>query len=76
MLRLTSKECVLNLILIQFHDTACLQFVVWNKIPDLLGENPEGVSALTVANKIGVDADKVARILRYLTTKHIFQEGE
>lgn len=61
---------------LQFHDSACLQFVVWMKIPDILGEKPEGVPVDEVAAKIGVEKDKVARILRFLSTKHIFTEGK
>lgn len=61
---------------LQFHDSACLQFVVWMKIPDILGEKPDGVPVDEVATKIGVEKDKVARILRFLSTKHIFKEGK
>ena len=50
--------------------------MIWNKIPDLLQDKPEGVPASEIETKIGVEADKVARILRYLTTKHVFEEGE
>lgn len=46
------------------------------KIPDILGEKPDGVPVDDVAAKIGVEKDKVARILRLLSTKHIFTEGK
>lgn len=46
------------------------------KIPNILGDKPDGVPVDDVAAKIGVEKDKVARILRFLSTKHIFTEGK
>lgn len=46
------------------------------KIPDLIGDSPDGVSVTELANKTGLDYDKLSRILRFLATTHVFREGE
>lgn len=49
---------------------------VSNKIADILYEHPQGLHINDITKKTGIDSDKLARILRYLATKHVFREGE
>ena len=45
------------------------------KLPDILTEQPNGMHISEIANKAGVDEDKVGRILRLLASTHVFREG-
>jgi hypothetical protein len=59
-----------------FYSTAVLKFVVENSIASILHEHgTEGLDTQTLASKANVsDSSKLARALRYLATRHIFQE--
>ncbi|KXN91143.1 Sterigmatocystin 8-O-methyltransferase [Leucoagaricus sp. SymC.cos] len=57
-----------------FFEPACLQVALSNRIPDLLHECPNGVHVSDLERQTGVDQAKLARILRLLATKHVFQE--
>ena len=46
------------------------------KVADLLDGKPEGVHVSELAKSTGLDEDKLSRILRLLSTTHVFQEGE
>lgn len=45
------------------------------KIADKLLDKPEGVHVDQLARTTGIDSDKLARVLRFLATKHCFTEG-
>ncbi|KAJ7634565.1 S-adenosyl-L-methionine-dependent methyltransferase [Roridomyces roridus] len=55
-------------------ETACLRVAVEAKIADLLLDKPEGLPVDQLSAKTGIDAKKLARVLRYLATKHVFTE--
>jgi hypothetical protein len=38
-------------------------------------EQPDGMHIMEIANKTGVDEDKLGRILRLLASTHVFREG-
>ncbi|KAG6910307.1 hypothetical protein DXG01_011704 [Tephrocybe rancida] len=55
--------------------TATLGFVVDANIPDILNEGgPEGVHVKDISTQNGVDPSYIARILRFLATRHVFRE--
>ncbi|KAG5336711.1 Sterigmatocystin 8-O-methyltransferase [Termitomyces sp. J132] len=57
--------------------TATLGFVVDTNIPDILNEgNPEGVHVKDIAAQIEVEPSYIARILRFLATRHVFREAK
>jgi hypothetical protein len=45
------------------------------KIADQLLDKPKGVHVDQLARTTGIDSDKLARVLRFLATKHCFTEG-
>ncbi|KAF5387187.1 hypothetical protein D9615_001587 [Tricholomella constricta] len=55
--------------------TATLGFVVDTNIPDILNEGgPQGVHVKDISAQNGVDPSYIARILRFLATRHVFRE--
>ena len=46
------------------------------KVADALLDRPEGMHIKDLATAVGVDGNKLGRILRLLATKHIFCEGK
>ncbi|KAF8876830.1 S-adenosyl-L-methionine-dependent methyltransferase [Infundibulicybe gibba] len=58
----------------EFEEPACLLVVVEAKISDRLLNKPEGVDVKQLAQESGLDADKLARVLRLLATKHCYTE--
>ncbi|KAF8164770.1 S-adenosyl-L-methionine-dependent methyltransferase [Crassisporium funariophilum] len=56
------------------YEPSCLNVAVTFKIPDVLQAKPEGMHISEVAQKTGIDERKVGRILRLLSTKHVFRE--
>lgn len=55
--------------------TATLGFVVDTNIPDILNEGGrQGVHVKDISAQNGVDPSYIARILRFLATRHIFRE--
>lgn len=59
----------------QINLPAVLQFVITVHVPELLrAAGPNGLSAREIADKAGVDEQKLAHVLRYLATFHIFRE--
>jgi hypothetical protein len=50
--------------------------VVNAKIADYLDESPAGLSLDKLAQKSAISEDKLGRVMRYLSMKHIFREGE
>lgn len=45
------------------------------KIADLLVNKPDGVHVEDLGRKSGINAEKLARVLRLLATKHCFTES-
>jgi hypothetical protein len=45
------------------------------KIPDVLKEKPTGMHISEIGKKTGLEERKAGRILRLLSTKHVFREG-
>ncbi|KAG6817821.1 hypothetical protein H0H87_003229 [Tephrocybe sp. NHM501043] len=55
--------------------TTTLGFVVDVNIPEILNEGgPEGVHVKDISAQNGIDPSYIARILRFLATRHIFRE--
>ncbi|KAI0041342.1 hypothetical protein FA95DRAFT_1466982, partial [Auriscalpium vulgare] len=54
--------------------TSALAFVNETNIADVLKNVPQGLHVQDISKEIGVDSVKIARILRYLATRHVFRE--
>ncbi|KNZ77676.1 Sterigmatocystin 8-O-methyltransferase [Termitomyces sp. J132] len=63
-----------NHIILNFFEPTCLNVVTAFKIPDILQEQPSGMHIKEIGEKAGVNYEKLGRILRLLTTHHIFRE--
>lgn len=57
-------------------DVACIRLAVNKKIPDILLNHPEGMPITDLARETELEKDKLLRIMRYLSAKHCFREGE
>ena len=57
------------------YEPACIRFAVEAKVADILVGEPAGLPVADIADKAGVEREKLARILRFLATKHCFHEG-
>ncbi|TFY72577.1 hypothetical protein EVG20_g445 [Dentipellis fragilis] len=55
-------------------EAACLRTALEAKVPDILDKHANGVHVDVIAKETGLDAGKLARILRLLTLKHCFHE--
>ncbi|KAJ7487261.1 S-adenosyl-L-methionine-dependent methyltransferase [Mycena galericulata] len=55
-------------------EPACLLVATDAKIADLLLNKPQGLHIDEIARKTGIDAGKLGRVLRLLSTKHCFAE--
>ncbi|KIK53484.1 hypothetical protein GYMLUDRAFT_265005 [Collybiopsis luxurians FD-317 M1] len=56
-------------------ESAALGFVVDVNIPDILGTaSPQGLHVKELSATTGIDSAYIARIMRYLATRHIFKE--
>ncbi|KAG6818997.1 hypothetical protein H0H93_016517 [Arthromyces matolae] len=67
------NHTVLNKAL-QFYEPAGLNVVTAFKIPDILQEKPSGMHIEEIAQKAGINAQKLGRVMRLLATNHIFKE--
>jgi hypothetical protein len=56
------------------NDPHLLQIVVDHKIADILAERPKGMHISEIAKHVPIEAGRLARILRYLVTRHCFAE--
>ncbi|KAI0041965.1 S-adenosyl-L-methionine-dependent methyltransferase [Auriscalpium vulgare] len=54
--------------------TSSLGFVDRTDIADVLKEAPQGLHVNVISKKINVDAVNIARVLRYLASRHVFRE--
>ncbi|KAF6754137.1 S-adenosyl-L-methionine-dependent methyltransferase [Ephemerocybe angulata] len=52
----------------------CLNVVTTFKIADILEERPEGMHVKDLGARVGIDPEKLGRILRLLATRHVFRE--
>lgn len=59
----------------QFFEPACYNVVVEAKLADLLVNHPNGLHVSELSKKTGIEAGKLARIMRFLATRHVFREG-
>ncbi len=59
----------------QVCERACLEVAVECKIADLLRNKPEGIHVNELGNATGIEPGKLGRVMRYLATTHMFQEG-
>ncbi|THH00243.1 hypothetical protein EW145_g7113 [Phellinidium pouzarii] len=57
-----------------FEESACLRAASTANIANLLLGKPEGVPITELSASSGINADKLERVLRLLTIKHVFQE--
>ncbi|KAH9895356.1 S-adenosyl-L-methionine-dependent methyltransferase [Xylariomycetidae sp. FL2044] len=58
-----------------FWNSRALHIAAENNIPDLLAEkDSDGVDVETISEAVGIEKNKLARILRSLTSEHIFRE--
>ncbi|KAF9072576.1 S-adenosyl-L-methionine-dependent methyltransferase [Rhodocollybia butyracea] len=56
-------------------DTVIVGFIIDVNVPEILREaGPEGLHVDDLSTATGVDASYLARVLRYLATRHIFKE--
>ena len=60
----------------QFYQPIAINLVLNAKIADHIGDGPDGVPVSVLAEKSGLDQDKLSRVLRFLATNHIFREGD
>ncbi|KAF4615895.1 hypothetical protein D9613_011401 [Agrocybe pediades] len=58
----------------EFYYHACLSIVLTHKIPDVIHTKPEGMHTSEIEAKSGINAHKIGRVLRMLTSRHIFKE--
>lgn len=56
-------------------EIAGLSVVVNAKVADILVSSPNGVSAREVAGRVQLPEEKLTRIMRTLSVRHIFLEG-
>ena len=56
-------------------ETNCLNVALTFKIPDVLKEKPAGMHVSEIGKKTGLEERKAGRILRLLSTNHVFREG-
>ncbi|KAF8510757.1 S-adenosyl-L-methionine-dependent methyltransferase [Gautieria morchelliformis] len=55
--------------------SSSLAFTVDTNVPDILHEaGPQGLHAKDLASKTGTSENHLARVLRYLATRHVFRE--
>ncbi|KAF8468546.1 S-adenosyl-L-methionine-dependent methyltransferase [Gautieria morchelliformis] len=55
--------------------SSSLAFTVDTNVPDILHEaGPQGLHAKDLASKTGTSANHLARVLRFLATRHVFRE--
>lgn len=59
----------------QFFEPACYNVIVEGKIADILLGHPKGLHISELSKKTGIEQGKLARILRFLATRHVFREG-
>ncbi|KAJ7895694.1 S-adenosyl-L-methionine-dependent methyltransferase [Mycena leptocephala] len=55
-------------------EPSCIHVAIEFKIPDILLEKPAGMHVTEISKKTGVEQEKLARILRLLSTGHCFRE--
>ncbi|TFY75582.1 hypothetical protein EWM64_g8430 [Hericium alpestre] len=55
-------------------EAACMRVAIHSKAADFLNDKPDGAHINEIAKNAGLDADKLGRILRLLTMKHVFRE--
>ncbi|PPR07611.1 hypothetical protein CVT24_004164 [Panaeolus cyanescens] len=55
-------------------EISCLNVILTFKIPDILQTKPEGMHISEIGEKSGLEARKIGRVLRLLSTRHIFTE--
>ncbi|KAJ7708761.1 S-adenosyl-L-methionine-dependent methyltransferase [Mycena rosella] len=70
------NHTVLNKFFMTALEPSCLRVALNCKIPDILQHKPAGMHVADIGKICGVDAPKLARILRLLSAKHCFQEVE
>ncbi|KAF8501363.1 S-adenosyl-L-methionine-dependent methyltransferase [Gautieria morchelliformis] len=55
--------------------SSSLGFTVDTNVPDILHEaGPKGLHATEIASKTGTNANHLARVMRFLATRHVFRE--
>ncbi|EAU82335.1 hypothetical protein CC1G_06645 [Coprinopsis cinerea okayama7 len=64
-----------NRSVVNLYSPHCLNVALRFKIADVLLNKPEGMHISELSSKVGVDANKLGRILRLLVTRHIFREA-
>lgn len=52
-----------------------MRVAVESRIPDLIGTSTEGLSVLELADKTGIEVNKLRKIMRALATRHCFRQG-
>ncbi|KIM78300.1 hypothetical protein PILCRDRAFT_824514 [Piloderma croceum F 1598] len=56
------------------YEPACIRFAIKAKVADVLVGQPDGLPVAEIAMKTGIEQGKLARILRFLASKHCFRE--
>jgi hypothetical protein len=52
-----------------------MRIAVEARISDLLVKNPQGLTVTELADKTGIDAWRLRKVMRALATQHCFREG-
>lgn len=61
---------------LEFIESACLGIVTRHNVANLLSEQPGGaLHTSEIAERTGLNQNKIERIMRSLATRHIFREG-
>ena len=55
---------------------AAMRIAVQARIPDMLVAKPQGLPVNELAQKSGLNARKLRKVLRALATRHVFREGK
>ena len=61
---------------VQHYDWVCVDIAHRKGIADILDKHPKGLHVNELSKVIGIEKTKLARILRLLTSKGFFKEGE
>ena len=60
----------------QHHDSVCVDIAHRKGVADVLDKHPKGLHVNELSKVIGIEKTKLARILRLLTSKGLFKEGD
>ncbi|KAI9574085.1 O-methyltransferase-domain-containing protein [Boletus coccyginus] len=62
--------------LVKIYDNACLRVAIRENITDILVDYPKGIRVNELSKIVGIDAKKLARLMRLLATRGCYSEVE